>query len=100
MAENMKKMNPKLKVIFCVCDNVRRTLSRYLHLKALAQASIEKGKDEYPLLAQRFDIIGNTTQIFEAKLNVTIDQMTHHFQDIGVRCPYQFLRQHPYLTPL
>ena len=28
-------MNPNMKVLFIVCDNVRRTLSRYLHMQVV-----------------------------------------------------------------
>lgn len=31
--ERIRRMNPDIKILFVVCDNIRRTISRYLHMR-------------------------------------------------------------------
>ena len=53
-------MNETIKIVNIVCDNVRRTLSRYLHI----EGNVKTGK--FP--QKRLDAIGGTLDGFNEKL--------------------------------
>ena len=64
-----------VEIVPLVCDNARRTLSRYLHLEYMYL----NGKNE---IRKRFEDIGNTLELFNERLNQTIDELGEVFQSI------------------
>ena len=58
--ERIRQMNPDIKILFVVCDNIRRTISRYLHMrevqkKARIRSEIGATFDEFSVKEQ-FDL--------------------------------------------
>ena len=58
--ERIRQMNPDIKILFVVCDNIRRTISRYLHMrevqkKARIRSEIGATFDEFSIKEQ-FDL--------------------------------------------
>ena len=55
--ERIRQMNPDIKILFVVCDNIRRTISRYLHMrevqkKARIRSEIGATFDEFSVKEQ------------------------------------------------
>ena len=59
-----------MKLILIVCDNVKRTLSRYLHIRNLNTGSNSQKKQ------RKIDDLGETFEEFSIKLNQTITELT------------------------
>ena len=60
-------MNETIRIVNIVCDNVRRTLSRYLHI----EGNVKTGK--FP--QKRLDAIGGTLDGFNEKLRKSMKVM-------------------------
>jgi len=65
-ARLIAEMNPNIKTILIVCDNVKRTLSRYLHIR-----NLHTGKDSAKK-QRKMEDLGQTFEEFSFKLNQTI----------------------------
>jgi len=50
-------MNPETKIILIVCDNVQRTLSRYLHILHLNPSAIQRQQKEEKVMPKSKNII-------------------------------------------
>ena len=59
-------MEPNMKFILIVCDNVKRTLSRYLHIRNLHTGKNSAKKQ------RKIDDLGDTFEEFSVKLNSTL----------------------------
>jgi len=68
--ERILAMNPSVKILFIVCDNVRRTVSRYLHMQQVQRKT--RIREE----------IGIDFQTFSSNLNATIDRLASLIDEI------------------
>lgn len=68
-AKLIADMNPNIKIILIVCDNVKRTLSRYLHIR-----NLHTGKDSQKKQRKMQDL-GETFEEFSINLNQTITEL-------------------------
>jgi len=71
VAYRIKEMNPDMKIIFIVCDNSRRALSRYFHLENMIK---NVGKTSEKLM-KKFDQAGGNYEEFDKKIGETADKM-------------------------
>jgi type I restriction-modification system DNA methylase subunit len=76
-AKRIAQMNPDIKSIMIVCDNVKRTLSRYLHIRNLEARSGNSGKKK-----QKVDDLGETFEEFSKNLNQTIDELNGEIMEL------------------
>ena len=68
--ERIISMNPNVKILFIVCDNVRRTISRYLHMQEVQRK--KNIREE----------IGIDFRTFSSNLNMTIDRLSLLIKEI------------------
>lgn len=73
--ERILQMNKNIKIIFVVCDNVRRVLSRFLHITSL-------GRDK-----KKIRTIGKTFDEFQVNLNHTVDSLNNEFETLRAKYP-------------
>ncbi|CAG5109557.1 Oidioi.mRNA.OKI2018_I69.chr2.g4077.t1.cds [Oikopleura dioica] len=70
----IKAMNETVKLVNIVCDNVRRTLSRFLHLQH--GVGIEKFKED------KLDGFGHTLDEFNRNLKITLKKFGDFLEDV------------------
>ena len=83
-------MNPETKIILIVCDNVQRTLSRYLHILHLSPGAIQRQQKEDKVILNRRNLIqsilvqiedlGQDFDEFQTRLNLTVDALNTEFE--------------------
>lgn len=61
--ERIRQMNPDIKILFVVCDNIRRTISRYLHMREVQKKARIRSE------------IGATFDEFSVKLETAVDSL-------------------------
>ncbi|CBY19446.1 unnamed protein product [Oikopleura dioica] len=74
-AERIYAMNPETKIILIVCDNVQRTLSRYLHILHLNPSAIQRQQKE-----EKIEDLGQDFDEFQTRLNMTVDELNIEFE--------------------
>ncbi|CBY08703.1 unnamed protein product [Oikopleura dioica] len=70
----MRHMNETLKIVNVVCDNVKRTLSRYLHIKTHT--------DDGHFVHNHLSLIGTTLESFQVNLRNTIKVFGAFLEDV------------------
>jgi len=75
-AKLIADLDPDMKFILIVCDNVKRTLSRYLHIR-----NLRTGKDSQKKQRKIKDL-GETVEEFSININQTISELQHLFDVI------------------
>lgn len=83
-------MNPETKIILIVCDNVQRTLSRYLHILHLSPGAFQRQQKEdkvtriqgtiFLSVLVQIEDLGQDFDEFQTRLNMTVDALNTEFE--------------------